>query len=271
MRIMSRTSYSRCRINGYKTNGAQEADTLGEYIMRTSNLWVISVLVLFFAAGAFSAQSQEQGKARREIKPVLIKTIPGDSNQQVEPNNKAAGDVNQQTRTPRQSREQIRRQTQERFQPPSPLDAKKGRIRPGKPVDANGLPAVKGKGEPNGGEAERAVRKSLDRDAQSQQALTTIEQQIAQEEAKHRDRLARLTRIRELAEQQGNTEMVAKTDKLLEQENQLYTAKTQRMSHRRNRMTGITDKNTPDINKMANVYDANRGGNRQPFKDRRRK
>jgi hypothetical protein len=237
--------------------------------MRASTLRAISVLVLFFTAGVVSAQGQEQDKARQENKPVLMKTISGDSNQQAEPN-KAAGDVNQQTQPPRQGRERIRRQTRENLPPPSPGEARvRGRMRPGMPTDANGLPAVKGKGEPNGQEG--AVGKTPAKDAQRQQPSTTIEQQITQEEAKHRDRLARLTRIRELAEQQGNTELVAKTDKLLEEENQLYIAKIQRMSHRRNRVIGFTDNNTPDVNKMANIHDANRAGARPSFKDRRRK
>jgi hypothetical protein len=259
-------------MNGCKTNGVRKADTLGEYIMRASSLWIASVLVLFFAAGAFCAQGPEQDKARRENKPALIKTTSGDSNQQAEPDNKAAADVNQQTQPSKPSRERPRRQLQRRPQPSSPVGAKdRGGLRLEKAADTNSLQAVKGKGEPNGQEKERSVRKSLDRDAQRQQSLTTIEEQIAQEEAKHRDRLARLTRIRELAQQQGNTELVAKTDKLLEEENQLYAAKTQRMSHRRNRMIEFADKNTPDVNKMTNIRDANREGVRPPVKDRRRK
>jgi hypothetical protein len=237
--------------------------------MRASILRAISALVLF-TAGVVSAQGQEQGEVRREYKTILMKTNSSDSNQQADPNNKVAGDVNQQTQPPKQGRERIHRQMQGRLPPLSPGEARgKDRIRPGMPTDANGLSAVKGRGEPNG--REEAAGKTPAKGAQRQQQFTNIEQQISQEEAKHRDRLARLMRIRELAEQQGNTEMVAKSDKLLEDENKLYVSKIQRMSHRRNRIIEFADKNTPDVNKMTNGYDANRAGNRPSVKDRRPK
>jgi hypothetical protein len=82
---------------------------------------------------------------------------------------------------------------------------------------------------------------------QHKQQLKAVDQQLAQEQAKHRERLAKLTRIRELAQQQGDTETVGKVDKLLEQDRQRYEAKTQRIERRKNAITEMMKK--ADANK----------------------
>jgi len=56
-----------------------------------------------------------------------------------------------------------------------------------------------------------------------------FQKQIRHEDAKHMERHARLVRIRELAVQKGDTEMVARVDKLMEKEQQVYSRKVQRM------------------------------------------
>jgi hypothetical protein len=82
---------------------------------------------------------------------------------------------------------------------------------------------------------------------QHQQQLTAVEQQLAQELAKHRERLARLSRIRELAQQQGDTETVGKVDKLIEKDRRRYEAKTQRMERRKNAIIEFQGKAAADL------------------------
>ena len=56
-----------------------------------------------------------------------------------------------------------------------------------------------------------------------------FQKQIRHEDAKHMERHARLVRIRELAAQKGDAEMVARVEKLIEKEQQVYSRKVQRM------------------------------------------
>jgi hypothetical protein len=52
-----------------------------------------------------------------------------------------------------------------------------------------------------------------------------FQKQQQHEQAKHMERVAKLNRIRELAAKKGDTEMVARVDKLLAKENEVYTRK----------------------------------------------
>jgi hypothetical protein len=103
---------------------------------------------------------------------------------------------------------------------------------------------------------------------QHQQQLTAIEQQMSHEQAKHMDRLARLKRIRELAQQQGDTETLARVDKLLGQEQQRYDAKTRRMTHRKDRVVEFSEKAAQDKSKKAADADADKDSNRLQVEDR---
>ena len=73
-------------------------------------------------------------------------------------------------------------------------------------------------------------RKGEGRDHRQQ--LEAFKAQMVHEGAKHRRRLVRLKRIRELAVQAGNTKAVERVDKLLRKEYQRYGRKQQRMSTR---------------------------------------
>jgi len=59
------------------------------------------------------------------------------------------------------------------------------------------------------------------------QQLKALEAKVAREEVKHRVRVARLNRIRELAVQEGKGDTVVRVDKLLEKENSRYQHKQQ--------------------------------------------
>ena len=56
-----------------------------------------------------------------------------------------------------------------------------------------------------------------------------LRKQIQHEDAKHMARHARLVRIRELAAQKGDAEMVARVEKLMEKEQQVYSRKLGRL------------------------------------------
>jgi len=106
-----------------------------------------------------------------------------------------------------------------------------------------------------------------------------IERLLSQQEAKYRERLARLTRIRDLAKEQGDVKTVEKVDKLIKQDVQLHQVKMQRMSRQkemmgagRSRLRGAPGDNLMRIEKFkeVNVPDANRDIARPPLKKRPR-
>jgi hypothetical protein len=63
---------------------------------------------------------------------------------------------------------------------------------------------------------------------QAQQAQA-LQKQLQHEQAKHMERQARLARIRELAVKKGDTEMIARVDKLIAKEQEVYTRKGGKM------------------------------------------
>jgi hypothetical protein len=104
-----------------------------------------------------------------------------------------------------------------------------------------------------------------------------IERLLLQQEAKYRERLSRLNRIRELAKEQGDVNTVEKVDKLIKQDVQLHQVKKQRMSHQkemigvgRSRLPGAPRDNLIRIVKVkeVNVPDANKNVARPPLKKR---
>jgi hypothetical protein len=65
-----------------------------------------------------------------------------------------------------------------------------------------------------------------------QQQLQAMQKQMQHELAKHMERQARLNRLHELAVQKGDTEMIARVDKLIAKEQELFERKGQRMQQR---------------------------------------
>ena len=62
-----------------------------------------------------------------------------------------------------------------------------------------------------------------------EQQAQAFQKQQQKEQAKHMERQARLNRIRELAIKKGDTDMVARVDKLIAKENEVYTRKQGKM------------------------------------------
>jgi hypothetical protein len=69
------------------------------------------------------------------------------------------------------------------------------------------------------------VEKAVDHEQQIKQ----LETQMNHEEAKHNQRLARLNRIKELAEQESSQDVLARVEKLVQKEQRRYSFKRQRM------------------------------------------
>ena len=74
-------------------------------------------------------------------------------------------------------------------------------------------------------EGQGDVEKAVDHEQQIKQ----LETQMNHEEGKHNQRLARLNRIKELAEQEGSQDVLARVEKLLQKEQRRYSFKRQRM------------------------------------------
>jgi DNA repair exonuclease SbcCD ATPase subunit len=209
--------------------------------MRRLALCSAGAVVLCFAVGIVLAEEQNegqnQGQVRRQNVPPAVKIIPQDTNQRLEPNAQALESRQREIRS--KMRERIREKRNERSQMETG-----GRPGLSRAIDTN-VPT-----RTRSGRKLRDVNMPLEKPIveanQSHQRLTTIEQQLSQAEAKHRDRLARLNRIRELAQQQGNTDAAAQADKLLQEEQKRYDMIQARMEHRKNRIEEFSKKAAPE-------------------------
>jgi hypothetical protein len=83
---------------------------------------------------------------------------------------------------------------------------------------------AQGKGAKGGAEEQIAQMKAKGRDMQAK----AFEKQAQRDTGKHMERLAKLQRIRELFDQKGDKETVARVDKLIAKENEVYNRKLQR-------------------------------------------
>jgi hypothetical protein len=217
--------------------------------MRRTVLWAVGALILVFAADG--ALAEEQGDDKARLSPPVSGTETASKATRQEPNllaepNRQAGVVDQQREQLRQNaREQMRQRV---------LQRRGGEAGLGRTLDANAPAGAKGRDEP--------FDKTIAGDSQRQQQLTTVEQQIAVEENKHRDRTARLNRIRELAQKQNDANAVARVDKLIGKDKPRYDAKMQRMKHRKDLVIEFSQRAAPpqggaDANKRSNQPQAN--------------
>jgi hypothetical protein len=77
------------------------------------------------------------------------------------------------------------------------------------------------------GQATEAAEKGKGK-GQDQQAQA-LQKQLQHESDKHKDRLAKLNRIRELAAKKNDAETIARVDKLIAKENEVYARKLQQL------------------------------------------
>ncbi len=112
---------------------------------------------------------------------------------------------------------------------------------PGRPLPPFARDRAKG--------GEQADDKQAGKGPDHQQQLKAAGHQVAHEEGKHLQRTAKLERIRELAQQEGDTKTVERVDKLIEKEKQRYDTKKQRAETRKERIAQFiqarSDANAP--------------------------
>jgi len=97
-------------------------------------------------------------------------------------------------------------------------DPAKADVAKGKKVVESAGSAMKGKGR------------------EHQQQLQALDEQLRHAQAKQLERQARLARIRELAVQKGDTETVARVDKLIAKQNQVHARKQQHLQTQKRAM-----------------------------------
>lgn len=108
-------------------------------------------------------------------------------------------------------------------QGPQTVEPSRGKDNAGRKIDANSAGAgrpdlAKGKkGMEGAGEAMKGKGK------EHQQQLQAVDKQLRHTQAKQLERQARLARIRELAVQKGDNEMVARVDKLIAKQNEVFS------------------------------------------------
>jgi hypothetical protein len=226
--------------------------------MRKLALLSMGAVILCLAVRSASAQepNQQQGQemAQQQNVPAAAKVIVMDPNRQPEPNERAAI-AKRQEQLRQMARERIRERARER----SRLADRTGY---GRTADVNARQGAKGQMKTT--EGQTPAEKAIAEGAQHQQQLTAIEQQLSYEQDKHLDRIARLKRIHELAQQQGDTETLARVDKLIGQEQRLYDLKAQRMMRRKERIVEFSER----AGKRQIVTDANKGGGKPPVENK---
>jgi hypothetical protein len=150
--------------------------------------------------------------------------------------------------------------------PPADLDAGKGATGE-KPADRH-----KGGKESPAAARQAAGKGGTPKGRGHEQQLLALQKQLQHEQAKHMERRARLTRIRELAMHKGDAEVVARVDKLMAKEQQVYERKLTHVQQQRRALsagvepeakkkveTGAPDKKTDDGGKRLKEVDRRQG------------
>jgi hypothetical protein len=169
--------------------------------MKRVQFSVFVMLVLLWNCGMVFAQEKGGGRGRRERYKQIRKGREKSGGQQ--------GDANE-TRRPAKGtrtgmRKQLRKRTEERE-----------KMR----------------------EMERKVKEGLDRSKGEsvKHQLEMVQKKVAQEQVKHMRRLARLDRIRQLAAEEGRTDIVKRVDELRRKEQQRYGKKQGILKGRESRL-----------------------------------
>jgi hypothetical protein len=93
----------------------------------------------------------------------------------------------------------------------------------------NAMKGAEDQGKKMGTVAGEAVEKGKGKGKGAEQQAKAFQKQLQQEQAKHMERVARLNRIRELALKQGDTTTVARVDKLIAKEQEVFGRKQVRI------------------------------------------
>lgn len=85
------------------------------------------------------------------------------------------------------------------------------------------------------------------RGKEHQQQIMAFDKQLVHEKAKYLRNVARLKRIRELAVQKGNTEMVERVDKLMKKAQQINSEKRIRIQERKQKVMQLSKQGEPGV------------------------
>ncbi|MBN2019702.1 MAG: hypothetical protein JW749_05700 [Sedimentisphaerales bacterium] len=218
--------------------------------MKRTTLWIAVIMILFFVPVLPAAEQNRQNnqKIPAEVKKPAVPL-------NVEANESSKAGLPQQP-TPRQIQE-LRQRSRDRIH-------QRAIERRRRVMDGNGLPRDVNVNRPRRdvNEAmlkERAARRQLSESELRQRQMRVVDKQLTIEETKHRERFARLTRIRELSQQQGDAEATARVDRLLKKENKMYEMVMQRIKLRKEKITGSESRQAPVKDKKQPASPAKRG------------
>ena len=207
-------------------------------------LSLLIVLVLFWNCGTALAKGKDRGKSTGKQGKRAMKVQEKGRGRQTDANEpgKQGKGKRMRQREPQQIREISSKgkgkskSGRDVNQPAAKLGENRGKGRLKARQDVNELSGKFGKGKGKG----PSVEKDTGKGKWHQQQLQAVEKQMLHEEAKHLWRVARLKRIRELAE--GDTKTTARVDKLLEKEQKRYDRKRQRMQERKQKILLLAEK-----------------------------
>jgi len=158
--------------------------------MKPSILWACAFTVLLWTGAEALGQGKGQGKGQDKNNAARVKENAPAANQAPQTVEPSAGKTEQEKEARRVGK--------------NAMDAGKSDVAKGKKAMESAGEAMKGKGK------------------EHQQHLQALDKQLRHEQAKQMQRQARLNRIRELAVQKGDTETVARVDKLIAKLNEVY-------------------------------------------------
>ncbi len=123
-------------------------------------------------------------------------------------------------------------------------------------------------GGPQGKKMEKAVTDAVDQakskgKGQEKQAQA-FQKQLQHEQAKHMERQAKLARLRELAVKKGDTEMIARVDKLIAKENEVYGRKGGKMQGQPRATSPAGPGSVPPTTVAPNAASEQKGKGKQP-------
>jgi len=131
--------------------------------------------------------------------------------------------------------------------------------RAGQQAEAAKGKAAEAKGKA-GKDIEAAEKAGQARGKDHQQQMRAFEAQVQRHRAKHMERQARLARIRELAVQKGDAEMIARVDKLIAKEQQVHERKGARLQEQKRTMMGSESAPAPTVEAAPKGKGAGKSG-----------
>ncbi len=176
---------------------------------KTANL-ILIMLVLSLAAGAF-AQGKGKGKSEdtTPVQPAQGKQLR--SVKQQSDANEITDSVQRQNRERMRGRMQQQQQAQQRSR------------------QAQGAGAIGEKAAKQTEAAQTAAEEKVTAKGKGhQQQMQAFQKKFERERAKHQRRIARIKRIRRLAQNEGDQKIIGRVNKLLEKENNRYKKRTQK-------------------------------------------